>query len=60
MPTPRSKQEHTGDTLPSQRQFRVGEIIRKTLERDCFMTAEEAKKFGVIDQIIDNRDQIKV
>jgi ATP-dependent Clp protease protease subunit len=36
------------------------EIIRKTLERDCFMTAEEAKKFGVIDQIIDNRDQIKV
>ena len=31
MPTPRSKQEHTGDTLPSQRQFRVGEIIRKTL-----------------------------
>ena len=31
MPTPRSKQEHTRDTLPSQRQFRVGEIIRKTL-----------------------------
>jgi len=35
------------------------EIIRKTLERDYFMTANEAKKFGVIDQIIDNRDQIK-
>ena len=31
MPTPRSKQEHPRDTLPSQRQFRVGEIIRKTL-----------------------------
>ena len=31
MPTPRSKQEHTRDALPSQRQFRVGEIIRKTL-----------------------------
>jgi ATP-dependent Clp protease protease subunit len=35
------------------------DVIRKTLERDCFMTAEEAKKFGVIDKIITNRDQIK-
>ena len=35
------------------------EIIRKTLERDYFMTASEAKKFGVIDEIINNRDQIK-
>ena len=35
------------------------ENIRKTLERDHFMTANEAKKFGVIDEIIDNRDQIK-
>ena len=35
------------------------EIIRKTLERDYFMTASEAKKFGVIDDIINNRDQIK-
>ncbi|GIS24008.1 MAG: ATP-dependent Clp protease proteolytic subunit 2 [Alphaproteobacteria bacterium] len=35
------------------------EIIRKTLERDYFMTANEAKKFGVIDEIINNRDQIK-
>ena len=35
------------------------EMIRKTLERDYFMTASEAKKFGVIDQIIDNRDQMK-
>ena len=35
------------------------EIIRKTLERDYFMTANEAKKFGVIDEIINNRDEIK-
>ena len=35
------------------------EIIRKTLERDYFMTASEAKKFGVIDEIINNRDQVK-
>ena len=31
MPTPRSKQERGRDALPSQRQFRVGEIIRKAL-----------------------------
>ena len=35
------------------------EIIRKALERDYFITANEAKKFGVIDEIINNRDQIK-
>tara|TARA_B100001121_G_scaffold299688_1_gene308703 strand:+ start:20 stop:649 length:630 start_codon:yes stop_codon:yes gene_type:complete len=35
------------------------ETIRKTLERDYFMTAIEAKKFGVIDEIINNRDQVK-
>ena len=35
------------------------EVIRKTLERDYFMTANEAKKFGVVDEIINNRDQIK-
>ena len=35
------------------------EIIRKALERDYFMTAIEAKKFGVIDEIINNRDQVK-
>ena len=35
------------------------EVIRKTLERDYFMTATEAKKFGVIDEIINNRDQVK-
>ena len=35
------------------------DVIRKTLERDCFMTAEEAKKFGVIDDILTNRDQMK-
>ena len=35
------------------------ETIRKALERDYFMTANEAKKFGVIDEIINNRNQIK-
>ena len=35
------------------------ETIRKTLERDYFMTASEAKKFGVVDEILTNREQIK-
>ena len=35
------------------------DIIRKTLERDYFLTPAEAKKFGIIDQIIDNRNQVK-
>ena len=35
------------------------DIIRKTLERDHFLTPTEAKKFGIIDDIIDNRNQMK-
>jgi ATP-dependent protease ClpP protease subunit len=36
------------------------EIIEKTLERDFFMTAEEALKFGVIDKILERRDSTQV
>ena len=35
------------------------DIIRKTLERDHFLNPSEAKKFGIIDEIIDNRTQMK-
>jgi len=31
--------------------------IEKTLDRDHFMTAEEAKKFGLVDQVIAHRDE---
>ena len=31
------------------------EVIRKTLERDYFMTADEAKKFGLIDSVVEKR-----
>lgn len=30
--------------------------IEKTLDRDHFMTADEAKKFGLVDQVIAHRD----
>ena len=37
---------HTGQTL---------EVIEKALERDKFMTAQEAKEFGLIDEVVVNR-----
>ena len=35
------------------------DVIRKALERDYFLNPTEAKKFGIIDEIIDNRNQMK-
>ena len=33
------------------------EVIDKTLDRDYFMTAEQAKEFGLIDKVIQSRDE---
>jgi ATP-dependent Clp protease protease subunit len=33
------------------------EVIEKTLDRDYFMTAEQAKEFGLIDKVIRSRDE---
>ena len=38
--------KHTGQTI---------ETIQHTLERDRFMSAEEAKAFGLVDQVVENR-----
>jgi ATP-dependent Clp protease protease subunit len=38
--------KHTGKSV---------EEISSALERDNFMTAEEAKKFGLIDSVVDKR-----
>jgi len=38
--------KHTGQPL---------DIIQKNMDRDYFMTAEEAKEFGIIDEVIDRR-----
>lgn len=38
--------KHTGQPL---------DIIQKNMDRDYFMTAEEAKEFGIIDEVIDVR-----
>ncbi|KAI9085045.1 hypothetical protein K1719_033037 [Acacia pycnantha] len=38
--------KHTGQSL---------EIVQKNMDRDYFMTPEEAKEFGLIDEVIDQR-----
>ncbi|MDR2777372.1 MAG: ATP-dependent Clp protease proteolytic subunit [Rickettsiales bacterium] len=42
--------KHTGQKLS---------VIEKNMERDHFMTAEEAVKFGLVDKVISNRSEIK-
>ncbi len=37
---------HTGQPL---------DVIERKLERDSFMSAEEAKEFGLVDQVVENR-----
>ncbi|MGC6511324.1 MAG: ATP-dependent Clp protease proteolytic subunit [Parvibaculales bacterium] len=40
--------EHTGQTLAR---------IEAALERDTFMTADEAKEFGIIDEVVEKREE---
>ena len=42
--------KHTGQPL---------EVIEKTLDRDFFMTADEAKAFGLVDHVYESRDSIE-
>jgi len=41
--------KHTGQKLSA---------IEKAMERDNFMSAEEAKKFGLIDHVVESRSEI--
>ncbi len=41
--------KHTGKKLP---------IVEKAMERDNFMSAEEAKTFGLIDHVINDRSEV--
>ena len=41
--------KHTGQTL---------EKVEQTLDRDHFMTAEEAKSFGLIDRVLNSREDV--
>jgi len=40
--------KHTGQKLP---------VVEKAMDRDNFMSAEDGKKFGLIDDIVANRDE---
>ncbi len=35
------------------------EVIEKTLDRDYFMTAEQARQFGLIDRVLSKRDEVE-
>ena len=35
------------------------ETIERTLDRDHFMTADEAKDFGIVDKVITSREAIE-
>ena len=34
------------------------DVIERTLDRDYFMTADQAKEFGIIDKVLSNRDEV--
>jgi ATP-dependent Clp protease protease subunit len=36
------------------------EMIEKTLDRDYFMTAEQARDFGIIDRVLTQRDDVEM
>ena len=42
--------KHTGQTV---------EAIEKLLDRDTYLTAEEAKGFGLIDQVMERRPDLE-
>ena len=35
------------------------EVIDKTLDRDYFMTADQARDFGLIDKVLESRDEVE-
>jgi ATP-dependent Clp protease protease subunit len=35
-------------------------MIEKTLDRDYFMTAEQARDFGIIDRVLTQRDDVEM
>jgi ATP-dependent Clp protease protease subunit len=43
--------KHTGQSY---------EVIEKTLDRDYFMTADQARDFGIIDRVLESRDEADV
>jgi ATP-dependent Clp protease protease subunit len=36
---------------------RAYDVIEKTLDRDYFMSAEQAQEFGLIDKVLEKRDE---
>ena len=58
-------ERHAEDIIKTKRQLneiyvkhtgQPYEVIERTLDRDYFMSAEEAKNFGIIDKVFDKRE----
>jgi ATP-dependent Clp protease protease subunit len=41
--------KHTGQSY---------DVIERTLDRDYFMTADQAQEFGIIDKVLSSREQV--
>ena len=50
------KVEREGDDIYAEHTKQKKDVIAKALERDTFMSAEEAKAFGIVDEIIVKRE----
>lgn len=44
------------NTILSQRTGQPYDVVKENTERDNFMTADQAKEFGLIDHVIENRE----
>jgi len=53
------KIRHTLEEIMSGYTGKSLEVINKDCERDYYMTADEAKKYGVIDKVISSRKDVK-
>jgi ATP-dependent Clp protease protease subunit len=36
------------------------EVIEKTLDRDYFMTADQARDFGIVDRVLTRREEVEM
>ncbi len=48
------------ETMLARHSGKTPEAIRKDIERDKILTAEEAKEYGLIDQVLDSRKKVPI
>ncbi len=48
------------ETMLARHSGKTPEAVRKDIERDKILTAEEAKSYGLIDQVLDSRKKVPI